>query len=103
MIKIINLTERVTAMDKQKFYVTVGTGEVLPDKTLSEWEFEIEATEEEAGHLSGLFEETDIDSAEDFWHAHIPFVPYSKNLDADHQGKRSPLRDLPVSPSSRHT
>ncbi|GGE48928.1 hypothetical protein GCM10011391_29700 [Pullulanibacillus camelliae] len=63
-------------MNKQFYYVTVATGEVLPDKTLSEWEFEIEATPEEASQLEGVLKQADREAWANFWQAHIPFKEY---------------------------
>lgn len=75
-------------MEKKRYYVTVGSGEILPSKTLSEWEFEIDATPQEAERLEQLFENTDDASWNDFWKAHVPMqedpdddtIPYDKNL-----------------------
>jgi hypothetical protein len=60
-------------MEKKRYYVTVGSGEILPDKTLSEWEFEIDATPEEARQLEEIFENADDASMYNFWKAHVPF------------------------------
>lgn len=60
-------------MSKSQYYVTVGTGEVLPERTLSEWEYEINATKDEVFQLQTMFEEADSASWSTFWHGHIPF------------------------------
>ena len=59
-------------MEKRKYYVTVGSGEILPDKTLSEWEFEIDATLKEAKQLEELFIKVNNLSWDNFWKAHVP-------------------------------
>ena len=80
-------------MEKRKYYVKVGSGEVLPDKTLSEWEFEIDATPQEARQLEGLFDMTDNESFTNFFKAHVPLreyyeeenIPYDKKLQQVYQ------------------
>ncbi|WP_077614921.1 hypothetical protein [Caenibacillus caldisaponilyticus] len=67
-------------MEKKRYYITVGSGEILPEKTLSEWEFEIDATEAEVHELEKLFRETDEESWENYWRAHIPFMEYDEKV-----------------------
>ncbi|GGH87732.1 hypothetical protein JOD43_004027 [Pullulanibacillus pueri] len=64
-------------MEKSNYYVKVGTGEVLPDKTMSEWEFEIQATPEQASMLEEALRDADKESWENFFQAHIPIKEYS--------------------------
>lgn len=45
-------------MDKKTFYVTVNTGSIIEDKSDGNFEFEIQATEEEIDSLQQLFEDT---------------------------------------------
>ncbi|TCP26634.1 hypothetical protein EV207_11965 [Scopulibacillus darangshiensis] len=61
---------------KRRYYITVGSGEILPERTMSEWEFEIDASEEEVMQLQSMFEEANTDSWEAYWRAHIPILPY---------------------------
>ncbi|MGV3489054.1 MAG: hydrolase [Tuberibacillus sp.] len=85
--------QRGMLMEKKRYYVKVGTGEILPEKTLSEWEFEIEATPEEAGQLEHLFSKTDHESFTNFFKAHVPLrefyeeenIPYDKKLQQVYQ------------------
>ncbi|WP_085523043.1 hypothetical protein [Tuberibacillus sp. Marseille-P3662] len=76
--------------NKQSYYVKVGTGEVLPDKTISEWEFEIKASDEEVLQLQTIFEQTDTGAWEDYWRAHHPIegVPKGSSDDYDYYLKR---------------
>ena len=75
-------------MKKNKYYIKVGSGEILPERTMSEWEFEIIATPEEAMRLRQLLEETNSESNSIFLKAHIPMqedydeenIPYDKKL-----------------------
>lgn len=53
-------------MDKQKYFVSVGSGEIHEDPTASTYQFEIEATPAEAGRLSRLFEEASGASGSSF-------------------------------------
>lgn len=43
-------------MKKQKYYVGVGSGQITRQPETTEWEFEIEATEEQITRLRELFE-----------------------------------------------
>ncbi|KIL34986.1 hypothetical protein SD70_32320 [Gordoniibacillus kamchatkensis] len=45
-------------MKKKKFYVTVGSGSIVDNKTDESFEFEIEATDEQIDRLQELFEDT---------------------------------------------
>lgn len=65
-------------MDKRHYYISVGSGEILTDKTIAGWELEIEATESEVEALQRLFEQTDGQSWSTFWNAHIPFKEYDE-------------------------
>lgn len=56
-------------MEKTRYYVKVETGEILRDKTASEWEFEIEATEDEAKRLRMLLENANAASDGSFLNA----------------------------------
>lgn len=53
-------------MEKQKYYVSVGTGEILPIPG-SSYQFEIEATPAEAARLNALFERANTDSGDGFF------------------------------------
>lgn len=71
------------ALQKQSYYVTVGTGEVMNEPTLSEWEFEILALPEEIIQLKTLFEEIDQEAWTGFWRAHVPIVSYHHDATND--------------------
>lgn len=43
-------------MKKQKYYVGVGSGQITRQPETTDWEFEIEATEEQIARLRELFE-----------------------------------------------
>lgn len=43
-------------MEKQKYYVGVGSGQITRQPETTEWEFEIEATEEQVARLRELFD-----------------------------------------------
>lgn len=63
-------------MEKKKYYVTVGSGEVLENKEDSNYEFEILASEEDIDRLQDLFEEADNASQDSFFRSHVPFREY---------------------------
>jgi hypothetical protein len=70
-------------MERKTYYVAVGSGEIHEDKTVASYEFEIEATEEEAEQLSELFETTNSASHHSFWRSHTPYVPYHHDAEND--------------------
>lgn len=70
-------------MEKKPYYVTVQQGRVLEDPTVTPYEFEIFATQEEAGELQKLFERMPADDFANFIDAHIPFVPYHQRESID--------------------
>lgn len=61
-------------MDKAKYYIKVGTGEINQDPTVSEWEYEIEGTEEEIGRLQQLFDRAGRASDHSFLRALTPYA-----------------------------
>ena len=70
-------------MKKNKYYVKVGSGEILSDPTLSEWEYEIKATDDEINQLKVLFDRVDLASDHSFWRSLTPAVPYHLDEEND--------------------
>ncbi len=70
-------------MEKQHFYVTVGTGEIMTEPNQSEWEFEILATKEETDELKILFEEANQVALDGFLKSHIPHIRYQEDMTDD--------------------
>ncbi|TLS39035.1 hypothetical protein [Pseudalkalibacillus caeni] len=70
-------------MDKKRYYIAVGSGEILEDKTASSFEFEIEATEEDIIRLRELFDEADRDSRFSLYRAHVPGIGYHEDKNND--------------------
>lgn len=68
-------------MDKQKYYVSVGSGEILNDPTSSSYQFEIEATEADVIRLGRLFDQASSASGEGF--LHIRAIEKEKNQPHD--------------------
>ncbi|MFD0695889.1 hypothetical protein ACFQZT_17560 [Paenibacillus sp. GCM10027628] len=66
-------------MEKKKYYITVGTGEVLENKEDLNYEFEILASEEEVDQLQELFEETDNSSQSSYESSFLPWNVYYNN------------------------
>ncbi|MCR8631153.1 MULTISPECIES: hypothetical protein [Paenibacillus] len=73
-----------TETEKKTFYVSVGQGEILePSNMTGNFEFEINATEEERDQLEELFEES-MEAQEDTGiRAHIPFREYHNDKEND--------------------
>ena len=65
-------------MEKQTYYVSVASGDILNDKTDSPYEFEIEANEDDIKRLQDLFNHKDKADWGTFVLSHIPIVPYHK-------------------------
>lgn len=63
-------------MDKQTYYIKVGSGEILPEKTMAEYELVIQATPEDVRHLEKLFDQIDQEAWDGFLRSHLPFVHY---------------------------
>ncbi|HEX6923157.1 MAG TPA: hypothetical protein VF149_04970 [Bacillales bacterium] len=68
-------------MEKQKYYVSVGSGEILSDPTVSSYQFEIEATPAEVARLNALFERANESANNGFFR--IRDFEWSKNKDYD--------------------
>ena len=69
-------------MGKDKYYVKVGTGEIHKDPTEAEWEYEIEATEEDIAKLQKLFDRINSVSEHSFWRSMTP-SPYHLDEEND--------------------
>ncbi|HEX7065151.1 MAG TPA: hypothetical protein VF199_08825 [Bacillales bacterium] len=68
-------------MEKQKYYVSVGSGEILNAPVASSYQFEIEATPAEAGRLNTLFERANTASNNGFFR--FRDFEWNKNKDFD--------------------
>ncbi|MBH0172721.1 hydrolase [Fictibacillus sp. 23RED33] len=70
-------------MEKRPYYINVETGEILPIKTASTFQFEISASDEDVRHLERKFSELDSTANDTFVRSHLPYVPYSNDSDND--------------------
>ncbi|SDX24236.1 hypothetical protein SAMN05444487_112114 [Marininema mesophilum] len=65
-------------MSKRSYYVAIHSGEsagaLLQEKGSSRYDFEIEATEEEAQELSSLLSNQANKDLASFWSAHTPYL-----------------------------
>ncbi len=77
-------------MEKQTYYVAIGSGEILPIKTATPFDFEIEATEEEVTLLQELFDARTSKDWGAFIRAHLPYLEY--HLDRENDGYDEQLR-----------
>ncbi|SMO92264.1 hydrolase [Melghirimyces algeriensis] len=70
-------------MDKRRYYVSLHSGEImgelLQNPTDSSYEFEIEATDEEAQRLNNLLGNNAVEDMETFWDSHIPYLYYNQS------------------------
>ncbi|MDA8353049.1 MAG: hydrolase [Firmicutes bacterium] len=69
-------------MEKRKYYVALHSGEImgelLQSPTEAAYQFEIEATDEEARQLNRLLRADSAADTKTFWDAHIPFLYYNQ-------------------------
>ena len=70
-------------MEKRPYYISVETGEILPIKTASTFQFEILASDEDVKKLSEIFEDMDSIANDTFVRNHLPYIPYSNDRDND--------------------
>jgi hypothetical protein len=70
-------------LEKRPYYVNVESGEILPIKTASTFQFEISASDEDILKLAKKFEEVDSAASDTFVRSHVPYVPYSDDTDND--------------------
>lgn len=70
-------------MEKQKYYVQMGSGEISRVKYHNNDEFVIYATEQEIVQLREAFDEANASGIRSFFRAHIPAVPYHNDAAND--------------------
>ncbi|WP_426452398.1 hypothetical protein ACP26L_10090 [Paenibacillus sp. S-38] len=71
-------------MDKKTYYIAVGSGEILePADSTGNFEFEIQATDEEIDQLAELFEDQDDAEGDTAVRAVIPYRLYHKDKEND--------------------
>lgn len=63
-------------MDKKRYYISVETGEILEDPTVSTYQFIIEANEAEIHRLEELFDSTHEKEINTFVRAMAPAIAY---------------------------
>jgi hypothetical protein len=71
-------------VEKKKYFISVGPGEVMENRGDASFEFEIEATEEDIDRLQELFEEKDNADQSSYVHATLPFVHTYEGPNKDH-------------------
>lgn len=70
-------------MEKRPYYINVESGEILPVKTASTFQFEISASDEDVRKLAKMFDEMESTANDTFVRSHLPYVPYSNDRDND--------------------
>lgn len=78
---------RRCSMEKKKYYVNIGSGEISQIKYHNNEEFIIEATHDEVRLLREKMNNMDDASFRSFFRAHVPIMPYhndKSNDDYDH-------------------
>ncbi|WP_337969980.1 hydrolase [Virgibacillus salexigens] len=70
-------------MEKKKYYVNMGTGEISKLKYDNNEDFVIHATDDEIVLLREKLNEADASGIRTFFRAHIPVVPYHNDPSND--------------------
>lgn len=70
-------------MDKEKYYINIGTREISLNHDGNNDDFIIYATREEVTALREVFDEIYNSDVRSFYRAHIPFMPYHQDQDND--------------------
>ncbi|WP_409289953.1 hydrolase [Peribacillus sp. SCS-37] len=67
----------------ETYYIAMGSGQILRDREASEWNFKIEATQDEIRILREYFDQGNAAAWETFLRAHVPFVEYHNDESND--------------------
>lgn len=70
-------------MEKQKYYIHMGSGEISKEKYGNNAEFVIYATDDDIVLLRDTFNEVNDSGIRTFFRAHIPAVPYHNDQSND--------------------
>jgi hypothetical protein len=71
-------------VDKKKYYISVGPGEVMENQGDASYEFEVKATEEDIDRLQELFEEKENADQSSYVHGILPFIHTYDGPNKDH-------------------
>lgn len=75
-------------MNKSKYYVSLSSKTVLPEQGTSAYEWEVEATDEEAAELRNLLENLEETEHATHFRAMTPGVPYHMDRENDEYDAR---------------
>lgn len=70
-------------MDKQRYYVSVQSRTLMNHQGDAAYEFEIDATPEDAQQLIDLFASLEDFDESTFFRNHIPGIPYHDDVESD--------------------
>ncbi|QAS53880.1 hydrolase [Halobacillus litoralis] len=70
-------------MDRDKYYINIGTREISLNHDGNNDDFLIYATKEEVITLREIFDEIYNSDVRSFYRAHVPFKPYHQDEDND--------------------
>ncbi|WP_185861642.1 hydrolase [Peribacillus cavernae] len=68
---------------KNTYYIYLANGQISQDRESSEWNFKIEATDEEITQLREYFDQNYSTEIENFYRAHVPYVQYHYDREND--------------------
>lgn len=79
-------------MEKKTYYISVGSGDIVREKDVTNFEFEIQATEEELNELEELFEEKEEAELGSARRAVTPYYEYHN--DGENDAYDASLKDI---------
>lgn len=68
-----------SVLDKNKYYVNIGTKEISINKDGNNDEFIVHATEDEIVNLREIFDEIEQADNRSFWRSHVPYQHYHQD------------------------
>ncbi|WP_170008005.1 hydrolase [Bacillus fonticola] len=69
--------------EKKTYYINLGNGEISRSGTSSEWNFTVEATDDEIVKLRECFDSMHSSNWQSFLRAHVPYVQYHYDREND--------------------
>ncbi len=67
----------------KKYYVSLSSGEINQSNTASDWNYAIEATDEEVEKLRMYLDQRASSDWSSFWRSHIPYLEYHHDSQND--------------------
>lgn len=69
--------------EKKTYYISLASGGISQSHTSPQWNYKIEATEQEITYLRELFDTNEANDWQSFFRAHIPYLQYHHDKEND--------------------